>query len=224
MSKKTRYAVAIGLLVVIAAGFMFFNSQSNITAGSTCDAKGLTKSNSGTEFICELSGEELVWIDEYGNAKYQLDVWKMILRFADFWNTYKPELVAAEYHVFSDVSKYAGTVDLVVRINKKLWLIDTKTSNSLHTAHNLQLAAYAMAWNETHTEPIEETGILWLKASTRGEGKGENIQGKGWQLKQIGDVLTNFRMFQNIYEIFKLENPNYRPMTESLPTTIKIAE
>jgi hypothetical protein len=171
-----------------------------------------------------INGEEIGWIDEFGNARYSLEVWKMILKFADFWNTYKPELVAAEYHVFSDVSKYAGTVDLVVRINKKLWLIDTKTSNSLHTAHNLQLAAYAMAWNETHTEPIEETGILWLKASTRGEGKGENIQGKGWQLKQIGDVLTNFRMFQNIYEIFKLENPNYRPMTESLPTTIKIAE
>lgn len=171
-----------------------------------------------------INGEEISWIDEFGNAKYSLEVWKMILKFAEFWNTHKPELIATEYHVFSDVSKYAGTVDLVVRIDKKLWLIDIKTSNSLHTAHNLQLAAYAMAWNETHTDPIEETGILWLKASTRSEGKGDNIQGKGWQLKQIGDVLVNFRMFQNVYEIFKLENPNYRPMTESLPTTIKIAE
>jgi hypothetical protein len=38
-----------------------------------------------------LNGQEITWIDEYGNAKYNLDVWRMILRFADFWNTHKPE-------------------------------------------------------------------------------------------------------------------------------------
>lgn len=170
-----------------------------------------------------LNGEEIHWIDEFGNAKYSLEVWKMILKFAEFWNTHKPELVAGEYHLFSDQHEFAGTADLIVRFQEKLWLLDIKTSNSLHTAYDLQLAAYATAWNETHNEKIERTGILWLKASTRGEGKGDNIQGKGWQLKVVDDIEKNFKMFQNIQEIYKLENPDFKPMTELLPTSVKLS-
>ena len=169
-----------------------------------------------------LNGEEITWIDEFGNAKYNLDVWRMILRFAEFWNTHKPELVATEYHLFSDEHEYAGAADYIVRFQGNLWLMDLKTSNSLHTSYDLQLAAYATAWNETHNEKITHTGILWVKASTRGEGKGDAIQGKGWQLKQISDIETNFKMFKNIQEIYKLENPDHKPFTELLPTSIKI--
>jgi hypothetical protein len=170
-----------------------------------------------------LNGEEITWIDEFGNAKYSLEVWKMILKFAEFWNTHKPELVAGEYHLFSDQHEFAGTADLIVRFQEKLWLLDIKTSNSLHTSYDLQLAAYATAWNETHNEKIERTGIIWLKASTRGEGKGDNIQGKGWQLKVIDDIEKNFKMFQNIQEIYKIENHDFKPMTELLPTSVKLS-
>jgi hypothetical protein len=170
-----------------------------------------------------LNGQEITWIDEYGNAKYNLDVWRMILKFADFWNTHKPELIATEYHLFSDEHEYAGTADLVVRLFDNIWLLDLKTSNSLHTSYDLQLAAYAQAWNETHNEKVTHTGILWVKANTRGEGKGDKIQGKGWELKVVSDIESNFKMFKNIQEIYKLENPNSKPMTESLPTSVKIS-
>ena len=170
-----------------------------------------------------LNGAEITWIDEYGNAKYNLDVWRMILKFADFWNTHKPELIATEYHLFSDEHKYAGTADLVVRMFDNIWLLDLKTSNSLHTSYDLQLAAYATAWNETHDEKVTHTGILWVKANTRSEGKGDKIQGKGWELKFVNDIEKNFKMFKNIYEIYSLENPNFKPVTETLPTSVKIA-
>lgn len=171
-----------------------------------------------------LSGDEIFWIDEYGKAQYSLEVWKMILKFTDFWNTHKPELISKEYHLFSDVHEYAGTADLIVRLNNQVWLIDTKTSNSLHTSYGLQLSAYSMAWNETHTTPIERTGVLWLKASTRTVGKDGKIQGKGWELKEYGKIAENFTMFKNIYEIYKLENPDFKPYTELLPTSVKIAK
>ena len=170
-----------------------------------------------------LNGEEIKWLDAFGNAMYSLDVWKMILKFANFWNKHKPELVAAEYHLFSDQYKYAGTADIIVRLNGKLWLLDVKTSNSLHTSYDLQLAAYAKAWSETHNEPIEETGILWLKAPTRGEDKkGDKIQGAGWQLKVVSDIDRNFEMFTKIQDIYHLENPDAKPVTETLPTTVKL--
>ncbi len=170
-----------------------------------------------------LNGEEIKWIDENGRAEYSLEVWKMILKFADFWNTHKPELIATEYHLFSDTHEYAGTTDIIVRLNNQVWLLDIKTSNSLHTSYDLQLAAYAVAWNETHNTLIERTGILWLKASTRGEGRKDAIQGKGWQLKPSDDIATNFEMFKKIYDIYKLENPEFKPITELLPTSIKMS-
>ncbi len=110
--------------------------------------------------------------------------------------------ISTEYHLFSDVHEYAGTADLIVKIDGKLWLLDIKTSNSLHTSYGLQLSAYAMAWNETHSDPIERTGVLWLKASTRTTGKEGKIQGKGWELKEYSKIAENFVMFKNIYEIY----------------------
>lgn len=167
-------------------------------------------------------GKEILWLKEDGSTNYSLDVWRLILRFADFWNKTKPELIATEYHLFSDEHQYAGTTDIICRIDGKLWLLDIKTSNSLHTSHNLQLSSYAKAWNETHNEHIEGTGIVWLKANTRNEGKGNKIQGKGWELKVVEDVDTNFEMFLKVYDIYKLENPNVKPYTEILPISIKI--
>jgi hypothetical protein len=182
-------------------------------------SEGTQVHNAVEEF---LNGNEINWIDEQGNAKYSLEVWKMILKFADFWNTHKPELIATEYHLFSDNHKYAGTADLIVKINNQTWLLDIKTSNSLHTAYNLQLAAYAVAWNETHNNLIERTGILWLKAATRGEGKGDSIQGKGWQLKAVDGIASNMEMFLKIRDIYNLENPESKPITELLPTSVKL--
>lgn len=122
-----------------------------------------------------LLGQELNLLDEKGNTTHSLHVWKMILRFSEFWKKCTPELVTTEYHLFSDIHKFAGTTDIICKIDGKLWLLDIKTSNSLHTEHNLQLSAYATAWNETHNEPIEEVGIVWLKSSVRTEGKGDKI-------------------------------------------------
>jgi len=166
-------------------------------------------------------GEEVHWMNEDGKVNYSLDVWKMILKFADFWKQVKPELIATEYHLFSDEHQYAGTTDIICRIDGKIWLIDIKTSNSIHTSYNLQLAAYAKAWNETHNEPIEGIAILWLKANTRGEKK-DKIQGKGWELKVIDNVEDNFTMFLKVYDIYKLENPDAKPSTETLPISVKI--
>lgn len=167
-------------------------------------------------------GKTINWLKEDGTVIYSLDVWKMILKFADFWNKNKPELVATEYHLFSDEYQFAGTTDIICRIDGKLWLLDIKTSNSIHTSHSLQLSSYAKAWDETHNEKIDGVGILWLKSSSRSEGKKGNFQGKGWEMKVVDDVDANFKMFLNVYEIFRLENPKHKPYTETLPTFISL--
>lgn len=171
-----------------------------------------------------LDGEEINWIDDFGNVKYSLNVWKMILKFVDFWQTHKPTLVESEVHLFSDELKVAGTGDLIVEIQDKLWLLDIKTSNSLHYTYDLQLSVYRKAWDELYDRPIDNTGILWLKASTRGPDKsGKKIQGEGWQLKPTeGSYEDNIEIFKKLYDIFKVKNPDLKPYSEILPTSIKL--
>lgn len=170
-----------------------------------------------------VKGEEISWMDNYGNAKYSQIVWEMILKFYDFWSTYKPELISAEDFVWSDEHRYAGTADLVVKMNGETWLLDLKTSNSIHKSYDLQLASYAKALEESKGIKIDRTGIIWLKAHTRGPSKQKNvIQGKGWKLLQVDEIDKNFELFKMIYELYKLENPVTEPIYNSYPTTLKI--
>jgi hypothetical protein len=148
----------------------------------------------------------------------------MILKFVDFWETHKPKLVESEVHVFSDELKIAGTADLILEIEGELWMVDIKTSNHLHDTYDLQLACYTQSWNESFERPIDRMGILWLKATTRGESKKKGIiQGKGWQLKETTTPLEECkRIFKHLYEIFLIKQPNLKPITEVLPTSVKL--
>ena len=168
-------------------------------------------------------GKEVTWMDDYGNAKYSQIVWEMILKFADFWRTHKPELISAEDFVWSDEHKYAGTADLVVKMHGEIWLLDIKTSNSVHKSFDLQLSAYAKGLEEAKGIKIQRTGIIWLKAHSRGPSKQKNvIQGKGWKVLQIDEIEENFELFKMIYKLYSLENPNTEPIYNSYPTTLKL--
>lgn len=195
--------------------------ESNVIA-----AKSAEKGSNVHKAIEEmLLGKEPVWITDSGYANYALDEWMMILRFADFWNSYKPRLIASEYHVFSYHYKFAGTIDLVVELKDEIWIIDIKTSNNLHTTYELQTAAYAEAWNEHNKDKVVRTGILWLKAKTRKfSNDPTKIQGKGWSLATSDRThQRNMDIFLKVYDIFKIENPDLRPVSEMYPNSVKLA-
>ena len=168
-------------------------------------------------------GEEVEWLDNFGNAKYSVEVWSMIMKFHDFWTTHKPTLISAEDFIYSDEHKYAGTADLVVEMDGEIWLLDVKTSNGIHKTYDLQLAAYAKAFKEVKNIDIVHTGILWLKAATRTVStKKGTYQGKGWQIKQVDEIDENFRLFKLIYELYSLEHPNPQPITRIYPISLKL--
>jgi hypothetical protein len=171
-----------------------------------------------------LEGEKIIWIDDKGISLYSLDVWKMVLKFHEFWTNYKPELLGSEIHLISDKYKIAGTTDLVVRINGEIWLLDLKTSKQIHTTHDLQISAYAKCWNETFEEKIQRVGIIWLKSSKHGIDKsGTKIQGKGWELYEPErSIDENFEIFNKVYDIFRIENPTFKPYSESYPVQVQL--
>ncbi len=114
-----------------------------------------------------LEGKEMNFLNQYGNPQYDPFIWQMFLRFVDFWETHKPELIDQEIHLYSDVLKVAGTTDLVCKIDNELWIIDHKTSNHIQTTYELQAAVYAHCYEECFGVKPDKTGILWLKSSKR---------------------------------------------------------
>lgn len=176
-----------------------------------------------------LKGEALDWVDEYGNARYNLNVWKMLLKFQEFYNLVKPETLASEMFLYSDKYQYAGTLDFLCRVQipalDETWLIDFKSSNHIGLGYNLQLAAYGKALEEMKKIKADRHGILWFKASTRAEKfdpKRGICQGKGWQLVFDPDPAKSFEIFQHVHEIYKALNPKIEPYTASYPTSIQL--
>jgi ATP-dependent exoDNAse (exonuclease V) beta subunit len=167
-----------------------------------------------------LNGEELKFL-EHGIPMYPTNVWQMFLRFVDFWEEYKPTLIEAEVHLFSDELKVAGTCDMVCEINGELWVIDFKTSNHLQTTYDLQTAIYSQCFEECFGKKVDRTGILWLKSSKRKAAKGK-IQGKGWEMYESPrSQEENLDIYKAVRKLFDLENPNHKPAFTQFRTTAK---
>jgi len=173
--------------------------------------------------LCEayLNGEELKFLDDKERPQYNPDVWQMFLRFVEFWETFKPVLIETEVHLFSDKLKVAGTCDLIVSIDNKLWLLDIKTSNQLQTTYELQTAVYGQCYEECFEKEIDHYGILWLKSSKRKASAGK-MQGKGWEVVESSRTFEeNIDIFKTVKRLFDLENPTHSPVFTEFRTTAK---
>jgi hypothetical protein len=173
-----------------------------------------------------LKGEEIRWIEPDGKVNYHTHVWKMILSFTDFWTTYKPTLLLSEEFMFSDTHKYSGTLDLLVDIKGEKWLLDIKTSNSVHESYYLQMSAYTKAYEERYLQKVDRNGIIWLKSSKRGADKaGKKMQGAGWEIIEGKKTVDEyFNMFLHTYETYKIMHPESEIELLTLPNTVKLTD
>jgi ATP-dependent exoDNAse (exonuclease V) beta subunit len=167
-----------------------------------------------------LLNETIDLMDVDGNPKYDLKVWKMFLRFVDFWETSGAELLETEVFLYSDTLSIAGTCDLVCKINDELWVIDLKTSNNMQTTYELQSAVYARCFEECYETKVARVGILWLKSSKRGSKEGK-LQGRGWEVYESKrSIDQNLEIYSHVRALFDLENPNLKPISEKWPTSV----
>jgi hypothetical protein len=88
-----------------------------------------------------------------------------------FLNEWEPVTLLTETPVYHDTYLYAGTLDLVVEMAGKRWLLDFKTSASgAYGDTAFQLAAYKHATHcltDGTVQPmghIDECGVVWLRA------------------------------------------------------------
>ena len=155
-------------------------------------------------------------LDQGDQIRFSSEVWAMFERYVEFREVYGDRLVLVENETRLVDDRWAGTVDRVFDYTNEKgetehWMVDLKTSNSLHESYWLQLSAYAHSYENLFQKKIDRVGILWLKSKTR-TLRPASFSGEGWQLK-FCDVphKEKFRIFENVYNLWMEVNGSLKP-------------
>lgn len=73
------------------------------------------------------------------------------------------QFVHSELELVSEEYEFAGTVDIICKKNNELYILDNKTSNSLHMEMIIQLGAYKLLYEENYPEKINHCGIIKIQ-------------------------------------------------------------
>ena len=166
-------------------------------------------------------GQEVSLLNGSGYMNCSLMEWAMFERYIEFSKRFQPEHILIEQNFVSELLQTGGTVDRVSKINGKNILIDIKTGSAIYDHYWIQLAIYNMLALEQGVQ-VDAYGILWLNAKTRTDGKGDAIQGKGWQLiypeKPINEY---FKLFKHCQALWMDTNGTTIPKETSYSLTHK---
>lgn len=102
------------------------------------------------------------WGEVVGRAVYEYERWE---------KRYQPTIEIVEVPLVSQLHSFAGTLDMVARIDGALTLVDVKTSPRAYGSYAIQLAAYDLLWREHHGEGFARFMILRLPKDGRGRFK-----------------------------------------------------
>jgi hypothetical protein len=110
------------------------------------------------------------------------------------------EYIALEPHLVSNELRLHGTADVIVRMNycPGLWVGDWKTSYEKSETHPIQLAIYALMWNEQH--PGQQIDQGWI---ARIDKKSKNLNVKIDEYKGLKKYYPVIRALRTIYDYTK---------------------
>jgi hypothetical protein len=96
---------------------------------------------------------------------------KALMSFDEFFRKDVAEVYAVEMLLYSDRHEFAGTCDLVCKLNNgKIAIVDFKSGSSVYDDYAVQLEMYRLAWNEhaeAHGWPVVTEIYNWLPKDWR---------------------------------------------------------
>lgn len=152
------------------------------------------------------------YLDLSENERKSVDLFTQWI--TNLQDTHKVEIIDVEKMVINKEEGYAGTIDLIVKIDGQLWIVDIKTSKSTWITQELQLSAYKHALESINKEPID---LMFDKENPRPyftHKKEHDINYKlallhinhnldNYEFKEVED---KFELFLAVFKIFKYEN------------------
>lgn len=106
------------------------------------------------------------WIEDFVNGKNPAmpineNLQRVITDFKQWWDKTDIEVISPEQVFCSPTLMLAGTADLVCRVDGKLTIMDWKTGSGIYPEMFMQMAAYALMWEEEHPDqPIERLHVV----------------------------------------------------------------
>ena len=127
---------------------------------------------------------------------YTTEEWVKLESFVNWYREFKPEVIMTEFPIFSKKGKYAGRVDCLAKLNGEIYLIDWKSSRSIHESAILQVSAYASAVEENTDVKIENTAILQMGAQNK----------SGYRFVIQNDWRDKYKVFRNVQATWEYDN------------------
>jgi len=142
-------------------------------------------------------------------------LWERFMIWLDFWNElnekheviYKTEGI--EYICHSEEHEYAGTIDLVAKIDGIPTIFDWKTGNHIGVKEQRQQTAYMGAMG------VKEARLVHIPAKKPNK--------KGYFIKKVEFTDKRFKLFLAIKDVFDDENKD-EPKVLTLPLEVNIKE
>lgn len=180
----------------------------------------------GGQAIFEKAGEEgteahvaidtLLRGENVLTLEMSLKVKRSVQAFIDWYKKFNPKIIASEEMLVHHQLKFAGTRDLLCELNYEdgkekyqgVYVIDYKTSNSVHDKHKIQNAGY---WGCTN--PDYKTAILHLGNRTKA----------GYSFIPY-DPIPYFEQFKHFNQTFDMLYPDAKPKIENYPDFFTLHE
>ena len=141
-----------------------------------------------------------------------LEEYECLMAFTKWFKEVKPEVIAKETVVWSDKYNYAGTIDLVCKIDGKVWIVDYKTGQYVWPEYELQLSAYRQALTEDVSMKEVATDLAILQI-----GYKRNKDGYKWN-----EIEDKFNLFLAAKAIWKNETEGEKPLQKDYPVMLSL--
>lgn len=146
--------------------------------------------------------------------------------FVTFWDHHNPELIANEQLVWSEkkdehgklLLPFCGRIDLVIMLDGKVTLADTKTSKVVkdNIKFLCQMGIYKLLWDDMHPDmPIEQMGIIHANKTFKGTTPPASVKTLVKYKFDEDLVWDTYRMFMHCYPGF--DSPVFSAKKEASP-------
>ena len=139
-----------------------------------------------------------------------IQIRKAVQAFIAFWELNQPELISTEQLVWGQskdddgniIYPFAGRIDIVARIDGKIWILDIKTSKTVADVINyqVQLGIYKLLYEDMTGEEVHGIGIIWAKKDFLNAAPPKSVLSI---IKYKFDeelIWDTYKMFQRVYK------------------------
>ena len=163
-----------------------------------------------------LKGETVTYYDGM-----EIGVWERFLIWLDWWEEFNSEHEVkwsadfVEMITYDLKLGYAGTVDLIARVDGEVEVFDWKTGNYVGDEAEIQISAYAKSVAKQLKTDVSKGNIIHVPQKKPNK--------KGYRVYEVTDIETNFDDFLHTQELYFRKHKNEKPKYKQLPAEVNLA-